>query len=105
MRHVQVIPRNQFRLYGAIVKKEIELHRRDQGTFRRSGPKYKDWAKWSHSSYPGWINIERGMGEVVLLEIRSKKKDAEWQLLRAILGFLDRHFASRLSTVNIQYES
>lgn len=33
------------------------------------------------------------MGEVVMIEVHSKKEGSEWQLLQAILGFVDPHFA------------
>lgn len=64
-----------------------------KGTFRPSGPKQKNAANWRHSSYPGWIRFARGMGEVVMIEVHSKKEGSEWQLLQAILGFVDPHFA------------
>ena len=104
MRRVQVIPRDGFRLYGAMVAKEVELSRKNKGTFRRSGRKEKDRAKWSHSTYQGWVKLARGMGEVVEIEVRSKEKGAEWQLLHAILGFIDRHFAHKVRAINIHYE-
>jgi hypothetical protein len=103
MRQVQVVPDSGFRLYGAIVAKEVELARKNRGTFHRSAAKEKNKAKWSHSNYPGWIRIARGMGEVVLIEIRSKKAGSEWQLMQAILGFLDRHFAEEIRTILIHY--
>jgi hypothetical protein len=104
MRRVQVIPDGEFRLYGAIVGKEVELTQRNRGTFHRSGAKEKNKAKWSHSSYPGWVRLARGMGEIVLIEVHSKKQGGEWQLLHAILGFLDRHFSGKIKSVHIHYD-
>jgi len=103
MRRVQIIPEDDFRLYGAMIAKEVELAKRKRGTFHRSGARAKNKAKWTHSSYAGWIKIARGMGEVVLIEVHSKKGGTEWQLLHAILGFLDRHFSDKISTVQIHY--
>jgi hypothetical protein len=103
MRQVQIIPDNGFRLYGAMVAKEADLARNNRGTFRRSASKEKDKAKWSHSSYSGWIRLQRGMGEVVMMEVHSKKEGTEWQLLHAILGFIDRHFANSVKSIHIQY--
>jgi len=103
MRKVQIIPEDNFRLYGAIVAKELELAKKKRGTFHRSGAKAKDKAKWNHSNYAGWVNIERGMGEVVLIEVHSKKGGTEWQLLHAFLGFMDRHFSDKIRTVQIHY--
>ena len=104
MRQVQIIPKGGFRLYGAMVAKEIELAKKNRGTFHRSAAKQRNRAKWSHSNYPGWINTGRGLGEVVLIEVHSKKEGAEWQLLQAILGFLDRHFSDSIRAMNINYE-
>jgi hypothetical protein len=38
-----------------------------------------------------------------MIEVHSKKDGADWQLLSAILGFLDRHFADKISTMHIHY--
>lgn len=103
MRQVQVIPRDRYRLYGAIVAKEVELSRKDLGTFRRSAKKQKNRAQWSHVKYPGWIKLRKGMGEILQVEVRSQKKGADWQLLCAMLGFLDRHFGDKIQTISIQY--
>ncbi|HEY6769661.1 MAG TPA: hypothetical protein VI386_33385 [Candidatus Sulfotelmatobacter sp.] len=103
MRLVQIVPDGGFRLYGALVAKEIELAKKNRGTFRRTAAKEKNRAKWTHASHPGWIKIAHGMGEIVLIEVRSKKDGAEWQLLQAMLGFLDRHFSDKIRTVHIHY--
>ena len=104
MRLIQIIPRDGYRLYGALVKKEIELHKKHKGTFYRSGAKTHNGAKWSHKSYGGWIWLERSLGEVVIAELRSKASNSdEWQLFHAFLGFLDRHFAEQIKAINIQY--
>ncbi len=104
MRVIQIIPRQRCRLYGLIVQEEIELAKRNRGTFYRSGSKQKDVAKWAHKTYKGWIWLERGLGEVVLAELDSKSSSQDdWQLLHAFLGFLDRHFADKIAAVNIQY--
>jgi hypothetical protein len=85
-----------------MVAKEVELANKNQGTLHRSGPKQKDRATWKHRSYPGWIKLSRGMGEVVMMEVRSKVQDQEWQLMQSLLGFLDRHFADDIQAINIQ---
>ena len=102
MRQLQVIPKSRYPLFSALLRKESELRRRKRGTFR-SQSKKKGRAKWIHSSYPGWINLTQGMGEVVGIEVHPKKDTAEWQLLQAILGFIDRHFAGEVRAINIQY--
>jgi hypothetical protein len=85
-----------------MVAKEIELSRKNKGTFRRSAPRQKNRAKWAHTRFPGWLRLRRGMGEVVEIDVRAKK-GGEWQLLTAILGFVDRHFGPKVRAVNIQY--
>ena len=102
MRRIQVVPKGRYRLYGAMVAKELELSRRGLGTFHRSARKQKNKAKWNHVRYVGWIKLRRGLGEVVEMEVRSKK-GTDWQLLHALLGFLDRHFADKIQSVSIQY--
>lgn len=102
-RQIQIVPRSGVQLFGQIVKKEIEL-RKKQGTFHRSGSKKKDHAKWSHTRYDGWITFERSIGEVVVADIQSRAQaGGEWQLFHAFLGWLDRHFGNDISAINIQY--
>jgi hypothetical protein len=106
MRLIQIIPKRSYRLYGAIVKKEVELSEKGKGTFFRSSAKKKDVTKWSHKSYNGWIWIQRGLSEVVVAELQTlSSSQDEWQLFHAFMGFLDRHFADKIQGINIQYFS
>lgn len=99
---IQIVPSEDVRLFGAMVKKEIDL--KNQGTFYRSGPKKKNQAKWSHLKYKGWVNLLRSSGEVVVVEIQSRaRSDDEWQLFHAFLGWVDRHFRHQIQAINIQY--
>lgn len=102
MRHVQIIPRGAYPLFAALVAKEAALSRKGKGTFRRRGRKSKTRARWVHVRFPGSLELRRGMGEVVEIRLKSTK-EAEWQLLTAIVGFLDRHFSPRVRAINIQY--
>ena len=102
---IQIIPRDDFRLFGAMVKKEIDL-KSQGGAFYRSGSKKKNQAKWAHRNrrYKGWINLQRSSGEVVVVEIQSRARpEDEWQLFHAFLGWLDRHFRENIQAINIQY--
>ena len=103
MRRLQIVPKPGFRLYGALVAKEVELSRKNRGTLRRSGRKLKERARWEHKKYPGWLKLTRGAAEVVDIEVRSTGKGEDWQLLRSILGFIDRHFGNKVRVINIQY--
>jgi len=104
IRLIQIVPSTDSRLFGQMVKKELNLYRRNQGTFYRSGAKQRNQAKWSHKRYKGWLKLQRGEGEVVIAEVRSlSKTDDGWQLLQAFLGWLDRHFGKQIMAINIQY--
>jgi hypothetical protein len=103
MKLVQIIPSEQNRLYGAMVKKEAEIRRKNLGTFRRAGRKKLDEAKWRHTKYNGWVNLRRGLSEVVTVEVKTLAADDDWQLLSAFLGWVDRHFSDQVLAVNIQY--
>ncbi|UCH33945.1 MAG: hypothetical protein JSV65_15500 [Armatimonadota bacterium] len=104
MKRLQVIPEEGFNLYGALTKREVEHRRRARGTFYRSGAKKKDQATWAHDRYVGRIKLQRGMGEIVLAEVRTKADpEQESRLLGALLGFLDRHFREHVAAINIQF--
>jgi len=104
MKQLQIVPKPGFNLYGALVDREVQHRRKARGTFYRVGRKEKDQARWAHSTYPGWVKIARGMGEVVLAEIHTRAEpELEWRLFQAFLGFLDRHFRENLAAVNIQF--
>lgn len=102
MRQVQVVPKQGFRLFAAMVAKEAELSRKNKGTFRRRA-RGKTRAKWIHIRYKGWITLARRTGEVLQIKVRSKEEGGDWQLLHAILGFLDRHFGRKIRSITIQY--
>jgi len=104
MRLLQIIPTDGVRLFGQIVKKEIELNQRNLGTFYCSGPKEMNRAKWAHRKYKGWMKLQRAEGEVVTAEIRSRSQSSdEWQLLHAFIGCLDRHFGDDIEALHIHY--
>jgi hypothetical protein len=104
MIRLTAIPRSRSNLYRLLIAKEIELRRRGRGTLHRSGPKKRGREKWTHATYPGWINLQRGVDGTLAAIVHSKAADAEWQLLTSVIGFLDRHFRSELSSVTISYE-
>ena len=59
----------------------------------------------SHSTYPGWVWLERGLGEVVLAEIGTAglRTRTSGNSLHAFLRFIDRHFGDKIAAINIQY--
>jgi hypothetical protein len=103
MKVIQIVPQEGLALYAALVKKEAELRKKNRGTFYRTAGKKRNSSKWRHRAYPGWMNLERGLSEVVLAEIRAPASDQEWQMLSAFLGFIDRHFGNRILGITIHY--
>jgi len=103
MIRLTVIPRSGVNLFGLLVGKELELRRKRRGTLHRSGPKRRGREKWTHSSYPGWVNLERRDDGTLAATVHSRAATSEWQLLRSLIGFLDRHFRDRISSVTINY--
>jgi hypothetical protein len=103
MKIVQIVPREELRLYAALVKNEADIRRKGLGTFYRAAVKKRNSTKWRHKAYRGWINLERGLSEVVLAEIHAAAPEQEWQILSAFLGFIDRHFNDRILAITIDY--
>ena len=104
MIRLTVIPRLRENLLRLLVAKEIELRRKGRGTLHRSGPKKRGHEKWTHKTYAGWINLQRCVGGTLAATVQSKASDAEWQLLRSLIGFLDRHFREQIASVTINYD-
>src|SRR5262245_14715977 len=103
MIHLTVTPRSRDNLYRLLVGKELELRRRRRGTLHRSGPKRAGREKWTHASFPGRIDLQRGTDNTLAATVRSRP-DTEWQLLTSLIGFLHRHFRERISSVMIKYD-
>jgi len=103
MKIVQIVSRQDLRLYAALVKKEADIRKKGLGTFYRAAAKKRNSTKWRHKAYRGWINLERGLSEVVLGQIHGSAPEQEWQNLSAFLGFVDRHFDDRILAITIHY--
>ena len=104
MIRLTAMPRSRGNLYGLLIAKEIELRRKGRGTLHRSGPKRRGREKWTHTTYPGWITLQREVDGALAATVHSKAADSEWKLLTSVIGFLDRHFREDLSSVTISYE-
>jgi hypothetical protein len=101
MRRVQVFPRGVYRLFDALVAEEARLAREQRGTFHRRGRKRKDSAQWFHVKHAGRLLLKRGEGEAVEIKVRAKP-GSEWQLLSALVGFLDRVFGPKVRAIHIE---
>jgi hypothetical protein len=103
MIRLTVTPRSRDNLFRLLIAKELDLRRRGRGTLHRSGPKKAGREKWTHTSYPGRITLQRGVDDTLAATVQSKP-DTEWQLLRSLIGFLDRHFRKKIASVTITYD-
>jgi len=104
MKQVQIVPRDGFNLYGALVGRELELRKMKRGTFRRVGARKRDAATWKHKEYKGRVKVARGLSGIVIAEIRSRADPGEeWKIFHAFLGFIDREFGENLSAINVQF--
>jgi len=103
MKQMRIEPRDGTHLYRAMVKKQDDIRKSGRGTFSRSGAKRRDWARWSHVRYKGSIKLQEGESDAVEVEIKSPDRGDEARLTSSFLGWLDRHFGDRLSSVHIRY--
>lgn len=97
MKVLEVVPRrdSKKRLKTLLINKEREL-RGSRTTFYRQRA-----GRWRHKAYAGWINWDEGVGGALVAEVQGK--DMEWQLLRAFVGYLDRHLADHIESITIRY--
>lgn len=99
MKIVQVAPKSGIdsKLKTLLKNKVSELRGRPTAFHRdRRG-------RWKHVKYPGWINLEETKGGLLIAEIRTKVEGTEWQLLRAFIGYLDRHLGKNIESISIYY--
>jgi hypothetical protein len=99
MKLVHIIPVGGSRLYRAMVSKEAEIRKQRTGAFSRVGAKAANKATWKHVRHKGRINLKRDSSETVTARVNS----ADWQLLSAFIGWVDRHFGDQVQSVNIEY--
>ncbi|HML08414.1 MAG TPA: hypothetical protein VK430_09860 [Xanthobacteraceae bacterium] len=104
MKLLEIVPRDHTRLYGAMIKKQVDIRKGGRGTFSRAGARKRNAARWTHVRYKGSINLEPGLADAVRVEIKSPERGDETRLLSSFLGWLDRHFGDEVSSVNIQYQ-
>lgn len=99
MKILQVVPKpgNKSSLKALLKAKERSL-RGSSTTFVRERE-----GRWVHKKHPGWIIWDEARGGILVAEVRTKKDGAEWQLLQAFVGYLDRHMGSYVDSVSITY--
>ena len=105
MKVVEITPRDKAPLYAILVKREAEIRRNGRGTFARSGRKKQGASTWKHKRFKGSVNLQRGPAEIVRAKVRSSQPEDEGQLLKAFLGFIDRHCGGQVRSITIHYDS
>jgi hypothetical protein len=103
MKLVEITPRRKAPLYGALVRREADIRSKGRGTFARQGRTRAGSATWRHKRFRGTVNLQRQDAEQVSAKIRSSRPDDEGSLLKAFLGFIDRHCGNQVETITIHY--
>jgi hypothetical protein len=103
MKFLQIISSEGTHLYGAMIRKQAEIHRNGRGTFIRARARKRGAARWTHLRYKGSISFESVPPEAVEVAIQSPDRGDEARLLSSFLGWLDRHFGKQLSSIKIEY--
>jgi hypothetical protein len=99
MKILQVVPKsgNAKKLKALLKNKELSLRGKGTTFYRdREG-------RWKHERYAGWINWDEANGGLLIAEVQTKKEGAEWQLLQAFIGYLDRHLGDYIESISIYY--
>jgi len=99
MKILQILPRRETEgsLKSILNAKEREL-RGSRTTFYRQRA-----GRWGHKKYKGWISWTEAKGGILVADIQSKVPETEWQLLRAFVGYLDRHLGDSVESITITY--
>jgi hypothetical protein len=103
MKLVEITPREKSPIYSALVKREAAIRKNGRGTFSRKGPVRAGAATWSHKKFKGSVSLKREGAELVKAKIRAGNPEDEVGLLKAFLGFVERHFGDQLDTITIHY--
>ena len=103
MKFLQIISSEGMHLYGAMIRKQAEIHRNGRGTFMRARARKRNTARWTHVRYKGSISFETVPPKAVEVAVESPNRGDEARLLSSFLGWLDRHFGKQLSSIKIEY--
>ena len=100
MKYVQIVPLADGKPNLKVLLKDTERQLRGgRTTFKRQRE-----GRWVHVRYPGWINWDLAEGGIIVAKVQSKKAGTEWQLLRAFIGYVDRHIGKYVQSINIIYK-
>jgi hypothetical protein len=104
MKLVEITPRRKLPLYGALIRREADIRSKGRGTFARQGRTRARSAIWKHKRFKGTVNLQREGTEQISAKIRSSTPEDEGSLLKAFLGFIDRHCGNQVETITIHYQ-
>jgi len=103
MKTVEITPRRKSPLYNGLVRREADIRKKGRGTFARKGRLRAGTATWNHKRFKGSVSLARGDAELVKAKVSSRTAEDEGGLLKAFLGFVDRHFGDQVATITIHY--
>lgn len=99
MKILQIVPKSGTKSKFKTLLKDKERDLRGRGTtFYRERE-----GRWKHERYSGWIRWDGAKGGLLVAEINTKRKESEWQLLQAFIGYLDRHLGEHIESISIYY--
>ncbi|MHC4406516.1 MAG: hypothetical protein ACYTG0_43380 [Planctomycetota bacterium] len=99
MKTVQVVPKPDIDAKLKTLLKQTERQLRGGSTtFLRERE-----GRWKHVKYPGWIKWDEALGGLLVAEVHPRKDQADWQLLHAFIGYLDRHLGEYIESISIYY--
>lgn len=99
MKVLSIVPVSLGRPSLATLLEETERNLRGTATtFFRQKKRH-----WIHARYPGWITWDISRSGVLMVNVRSKKPNSEWQLLQAFIGYLNRHLGKHIDSITILY--
>ena len=87
MKIVEITPRKRSPLYVGLIKRQADISKNGRGTFARKGRARAGAATWNHKRF----------------KVSSRTPEDEGGLLKAFLGFVDRHFGAQVATITIHY--
>lgn len=59
--------------------------------------------RWKHVNYTGQVRFAPAPGGILVVELRTRRQEHEWQLLQSFIGYLDRHLGEHIESVTISY--
>jgi len=103
MKIIEITPRKKSPIYSGLVKREADIRKKGRGTFARKGRVRAGAATWKLKGFKGSVSLRREDADLVRAKVSSRTAEDEGGLLKAFLGFVDRHFGNQVATITIHY--